>query len=164
METRVTDLDSYVKGKTRVLPNGCHQWMGKLSWQGRAVFPESIRERFEVSVMVSRYVLGQVTTCPDAKLKSIHSCDNPSCINPGHLSWETQGFNLQDMTQKGRRAYGDKLSSKGEKNPMAKLTEEQVKWVLSTELTGRKKARVLGVSEVMISRIMNHKSWRHLHA
>jgi len=37
----------------------------------------------------------------------MHSCDNPKCGRPMHLSAGTQKENLEDMTKKGRRCIGD---------------------------------------------------------
>jgi hypothetical protein len=37
-----------------------------------------------------------------------HSCDNPPCCNPDHLSLGTSSSNLEDAARKGRMARGNK--------------------------------------------------------
>jgi HNH endonuclease len=39
----------------------------------------------------------------------LHSCDNPRCFNPGHLSEGTQAQNVADMDEKGRRVAASSL-------------------------------------------------------
>lgn len=159
MASRVNDLDQYVRERSSPGPSGCIIWKGKLNHHGRAVFPESLRIRFGISVFVARYVLGKIQPM-DSPLLALHKCDNPACINQEHLYWGTQEKNLKDMTERGRRAYGKLLSSSGESNPMAKLTRDQVEEIRGSSQTGRKLALEYGVSEVMISRIKHRHSWR----
>lgn len=47
---------------------------------------------------------GEVPAYKDAALKKVvmHSCDNPECTNPNHLSIGTQKENMHDAAQKGR--------------------------------------------------------------
>jgi hypothetical protein len=59
-----------------------------------------------------------VKPIPPGKLV-LHTCDNPSCINPEHLFLGTHLDNARDRNQKGRHVHG-------ESHPRAKLTFEQV--------------------------------------
>jgi hypothetical protein len=42
----------------------------------------------------------------------LHSCDNPKCCNPHHLTASTQAANMRDMKRKGRDT-GSKTRFKG---------------------------------------------------
>ena len=50
-----------------------------------------------------------------------HKCDNPSCVNPGHLFLGTMTDNIRDRDAKGRNG-----SNQGENGPTAILTEKDV--------------------------------------
>lgn len=92
-----------------------------------------------------------------------HSCDNPSCINPAHLSIGTQLDNVRDMFARGREN-----KARGERAGQAKLTAEQVREIRSAYVSGvyRKGAGALarkyGVSKPAIQAILNGESWRHV--
>lgn len=85
-----------------------------------------------------------------------HGCDNPSCINPDHLSVGTQRENVMDRESRGRRDV------KGEQVGTAKLTETDILGILASDISGADLARKYGVSPSTISLIRLGKSWRHV--
>jgi hypothetical protein len=89
----------------------------------------------------------------------MHSCDNPACVNPDHLSVGTHKDNTQDMVRKGRARGG---SLKGEANCKALLTEEKVRYIRGSKDTHASLARELQVSAVLIGKIRRRQLWRHL--
>lgn len=76
----------------------------------------------------------------------MHRCDNPKCINPEHLMIGTPQDNVRDMMDKGRGIYG-------EKNSQCKLSDEQVKEILNSELNNCQLARKYKVSRGAIQYI-----------
>ena len=94
----------------------------------------------------------------------LHSCDNPLCVNPFHLSEGTQQENITDMCNKGRYYSGEVL--KGEKNNLSKLTEKQVLEIrhkhANTDKGCRKLGKEYGICHSTIMRIINRKTWQHL--
>lgn len=88
-------------------------------------------------------------------LEVMHSCDNPSCVNPNHLSLGTRTDNMRDAKKKGRTA-------RGANHGRSKLTEDEAIYALVTPLSQNKTARFLGVSQTTISEIRSGKKWTHL--
>jgi len=89
----------------------------------------------------------------------LHSCDNPSCINPKHLYTGTQLDNMRDCLHKGRTAKGHYL-------PQSKLKEKDVVNIRSirenTNLTYRQIGLIFNVDAQSIWNIVNRKSWKHI--
>ena len=90
---------------------------------------------------------------PDAEI--MHSCDNPKCVNPFHLSLGDAKANALDKVSKGR-------SLKGEKHNLAKLTEKDVLDILNSPLSYKKLASIFGVSKSTIAAIKLGTNWKHL--
>lgn len=78
----------------------------------------------------------------------LHSCDNPSCVKPTHLSAGTHISNMRDMAKKGR-------------GNTAKLTAEDVRAIRSEWKPGvRGMAKRYGVSRHTIRQIALGETWK----
>lgn len=109
----------------------------------------------------------------DERLWVLHSCDNPSCVNPDHLFLGTNIDNVNDMVVKGRVMKGDRHHRKlhpekyprGERWPTSKLTADKalkIKQLLSSGATLRSLGRVFGVSKQTIAGIRDGRLWSHI--
>lgn len=89
----------------------------------------------------------------------MHSCDNPSCVNPAHLSIGTHKENTQDCIKKERKA-----SCLGVLNSSCKLTAEQVKEIRSLRgvISHRELGEKYGVSKSLIGLIQQGRRWQHI--
>jgi len=96
----------------------------------------------------------------------MHSCDNPSCINPDHLSLGTIADNNQNRDSKGRTStVGNKGNVKGEINGRSKLTTIDVKAIKTWLLLGYTVKELATLFEVHFSTINNIRSgfrWSHV--
>jgi hypothetical protein len=84
-----------------------------------------------------------------------HSCDTPACWNPGHLRWDTNGANRQDMVERERQARGEEHGS-------AKLTEAGVREIRQRGRTGQNRkalAAEFGVSHTTVNDILAGRTW-----
>lgn len=87
----------------------------------------------------------------------MHSCDNPSCINPDHLDIGTQIDNIKDRVKKGRSAYY-------ESNGNHKLTLKDVEFIryYHGKRTVGELAEFFDVDKTTIQRIQHNKNWMPL--
>ncbi len=89
----------------------------------------------------------------------MHKCDNPSCVNPHHLSIGTPKENTQDMIAKGRKRV---VSPKGEGNGKSLLNEEKVRIIKASTLSHAALARELGVSPNCVRGVRTGRTWTHI--
>lgn len=90
-------------------------------------------------------------------LDVLHSCDNPTCVNPDHLAIGTHQKNMQDMVKRGRHK-----TRKGESNNQAKLTQSQVNEIRSRSATTTQVqlAKEYGVTQAAIWYILKNRNWK----
>lgn len=154
-------------------PSGCWPWRGYRNDAGYGVvYIDSVRNRSGIRAhrLAWELLYGPI---PDG-LKVCHHCDNPPCCRPDHLFVDTQAANMADAASKGRTLKGDRNPARlhpermrrGEQQPQARLTDEQVRAIRQQYATEHPRQHVLakqyGVTPSTISMIVTGVTWRHL--
>lgn len=88
-----------------------------------------------------------------------HHCDNPACINPEHLFVGSALDNNRDREAKGRR------NVKGERNPIARLTDAQVREIRTRAASGENQSQIgadYGIKNMTVSAIHRRRNWKHI--
>ena len=91
-------------------------------------------------------------------LHVLHKCDDPRCVSPLCLFLGTAKDNAADMVTKDRH-------TRGERSPMAKLNESQVRYIreeMARGVVGTTLAEELGVANCTVYNIKHRKRWRYL--
>jgi hypothetical protein len=131
--------------------NGCHVC---ISHNGKDGYPEITRggKKMRLSHFIYEVYYDKI---PEGMIL-LHTCDNPSCINPQHLQLGTHKDNVVDKIKKNRHA-------KGSKNGRAKLTERQVWNILKQEnKSPADLAEIYGVKLNTIQCIRRGRIWNHV--
>jgi len=87
----------------------------------------------------------------------MHSCDNPSCVNPNHLSMGTQAENVADMIRKGRFNSYDRT---GENNHSCVVKKIDVSGIFEAAGTHQEIADKFNYPVGAIKGIRNGKTWK----
>lgn len=90
-----------------------------------------------------------------------HSCHNPACCNPAHLSPGTRKQNMQDSVRAGR-TKGIRV---GGKNGYARLDEDKVREIKQMLREGVRHvdiAKTIGISRPTVTRINTGHIWSHV--
>lgn len=85
-----------------------------------------------------------------------HSCDNPPCVRPEHLSLGTHADNVQDAVDRGRVARGSARSRLTDGMVLA-MRAEYANGALQRDLAARYQ-----IGQQAVSNIVNRKSWTHI--
>jgi len=89
----------------------------------------------------------------------MHSCDNPLCVNPSHLSVGTPMENTHDMLKKGRHTY---IAHVGEKNGKSVLNEKIVREIRQSNMNHAELGRLYGVATSTIRGVRSGRTWSHV--
>lgn len=138
-------------------PNtGCWFWTGAV--QKKNYGHMSLGGRTSGNAIASRFSY-QLNIGDPGDLFVCHRCDQPLCVNPDHLFLGSNAENMRDCAKKGR-ARGPSL--KGAQHPNAKLSEDAVRDIRSSDLSGVALAAKYAVGASLISEVRNGRIWRHV--
>lgn len=146
----------------KAMPNGCWEWqLSKLQP------PHLPYGQFKVRVdgkpynrTAHRWIYQQINGDLPEEIHVCHRCDNPSCVNPGHLFAGPALVNVHDMYIKGRNA-----KRHGEAQSMAKLCEADVREIRRLSADGITQAKIadqFGITRQQVSKIALKRRWAHL--
>lgn len=123
----------------------CWEWQGSFNNKGygRAYWEGKKQLAHRIAYALSYGV-------NPGELLVLHSCDNPKCVNPHHLSLGTQAENMADMVRKGRMNH-NKLTL-----PIAQRIKTEY---AKGGITQRELAQEHGVCSTLIGYIINGKRW-----
>lgn len=153
---------NHLYANSEVQENGCREWQASLTKDGYGQLSNRAIEN-EFSIKGAHRLMFQLVN--DFPLTSraqvvMHSCDNPRCIEPKHLSMGTQRENMQDCVAKGRR-----INVRGEDHVLAKITEDDVRLIRALEGNGMTVSEVgylFDMGQSNVSRIRNRQIWKHV--
>jgi hypothetical protein len=134
-------------------PDDCWEWIGRKDSNGYG------RIDIDKKPKLAHRIAFKIANGFDCE-SVCHSCDNPPCCNPNHLWAGNPKLNAEDRDKKGRSKF--LKPRKGSFNPASKLSEEQVKCILSSNEKGVELAIKYDVSKTAIYKIRNGENWAYL--
>lgn len=126
--------------------NGCWEWRGSKFDSGYGRF-NALNRTYRANRVALYFKTGEM---PE-RLESLHSCDNPGCVNPSHLKWGTTRENQREKADRGRVA--------GEINGRSKLTRDNVAFIRTCGLPTRRLIEMFSISKPTINRIKRGVGW-----
>ena len=163
-------LKNWFFSQKKIDEKGCWLWTGVVANHGYGQLSvhgkRYLSHRYSLQLHLKREI--------PSNMEVRHMCHNPVCFNPEHLKEGTHSDNMNDMVQSNRQARGvylsnklrgiEHISSRGENNAKAKLTEAQVIEIkkIGNTRTLKDIGTEYGVNAIQISRILKGITWKHL--
>lgn len=130
-------------------PNGCWIWTGAFVGDGYGVL-NFRRKRYRAHRLLYELLVGPI---PEGLLIR-HSCDNPPCVNPDHLSIGTQKDNMRDCGERFRN---------GRKFKPEDVLDMRSQFLRASRRDGTvaRLAKEYGIPFHAVWRIVRGVSWKH---
>ena len=146
------DLPERFRGKVQVGgPDDCWEWQASRLYGGYGQhYPTG---RLESKILAHRYVVEQLTGQLSPGVWVRHSCNNPPCCNPAHLSAGSPTENSLDCLHQGRNLF-----SKLQPNQV-----EMIRCIYSEmDVTQGYVGRLYGLKDAAVSKIVRRATWEHV--
>jgi hypothetical protein len=143
-------LDRFMDKVSPEPNSGCWLWTSSVDSTGYGTFwkDRTAQKAHRLSYQIHR---GEIP----AGMQVCHKCDNPLCVNPDHLFVGTLQDNMKDRNAKGRQARGVRHSK-------ARLSEDDVRFIRSSNLTTIALGKMFNINHGSISAIRTRKNWKHV--
>lgn len=141
-------------------PDDCWEWQASLDTRGYGNFGVPRSDGTGRFIMQRAHrVAWELVNGPllGSAQHLCHTCDNRKCVNPAHLFIGNPKLNMADCASKGR--FNDR---KGENNPRAKLTQQDVQTIRASDLPHSQLAKQYGVAKSVIGYARAGVTWKHL--
>lgn len=126
--------------------NACWPWKGNIASHGRPYFYSNGRKLIAYRVV---YELTTGVTLEKNTGVIRHSCDNPVCCNPKHLTLGSHQENMDDMKQRERHGLPHHVVKAIKRLLAAKRTQEEI-------------AELYGISRELVSAISVGRVYKHI--
>lgn len=148
--TKPTDEERFLSSIKPSEESDCLLWTGLLDKKGYGRF------WFDGAIIAAhRYAYFRKHGEIPEGIEICHRCDIPGCVNDEHLFPGTHADNMQDMCAKERNCFG-------ERHVIAKLTDDAVREIRSSDQPISKLAEKFGVSISTASSARSGRTWRHV--
>lgn len=163
--------------------SGCWEWQGYTNRDGYGSFTIGGK-----TIRTHRAAYALVNGVIPQGLVVRHSCHNPACCNPDHLSVGTQRDNVRDMVEAGRqfselrkkpksaehavkiaqaiKEYRARLKAEGRPhNGRHKLTDEQVRELRSAYIAGAELSDLsqkFGICKTAVARVGKKRTYAYV--
>lgn len=127
-----------------------------VSHAGNRGYPKVRRNNKDI--YISRYMFNMFVEPIIDDNVILHSCDNPKCINPSHLSQGTKPDNVADMVSKGRQSVGKTHNRKLSYEDVVEVKKLLKEGKHSEETIGK----MFGIRQSSVNKIKTGHSYKYM--